>query len=165
MRDPLFWVLSVLLFLTTAKTHGRHLRLERELHGIATVDFRGGNPPFVDDLWRAERVRYAIATPILVIGVLALLWKLGMLRSVGTFAMAAVFWAPSVSFLVCSFLSGVRLLRTYSGPPSEGMLTGAARTAWQASALSGTLLFWGLSLGLLFGIVALLFGSYGARYR
>jgi len=47
--------LGLATFLAAAKTHGRQLRLERELAGYWSVTFGGQNPPFVETLWRRER--------------------------------------------------------------------------------------------------------------
>jgi hypothetical protein len=51
-------VVAIGTFLVAAKAHGRQLRLERERAGYATVSFRSPNPPFVEQLWRAERRRF-----------------------------------------------------------------------------------------------------------
>ncbi len=49
-----------LFFFVSAKTHGRQVRLERELVGIDNVDFRREtqNHPWVEELWRKDRVHY-----------------------------------------------------------------------------------------------------------
>ncbi len=51
-------LLSVLTFLAAAKTHGRQVRLERELAGHMEVHFGGVNDPFVEALWRRDRSVY-----------------------------------------------------------------------------------------------------------
>jgi hypothetical protein len=52
------WVLAlgVATFLASAKTHGRQLRLERELAGYWHVTFSARNPPWVEALWHRERL-------------------------------------------------------------------------------------------------------------
>src|SRR2546426_10713554 len=56
---------SVAAFLAAAKSHGRQLRLEREVAGYWEVRFGGTNPPFVAALWRRDRVRFwAITLPL-----------------------------------------------------------------------------------------------------
>ena len=51
-------VFGVATFLVAAKTHGRQLRLERELAGYWHVTFGAQNPAFVEALWRRERILY-----------------------------------------------------------------------------------------------------------
>jgi hypothetical protein len=58
MRRAVFFVLAVAAYLVAAKTHGRQLRLERELAGHWHVTFGGKNPDFVESLWRRERWIY-----------------------------------------------------------------------------------------------------------
>jgi len=50
--------LSLALFFLAAKTHGRQIRLERELEGYPEVTFGGDNPPWVVALWRRDRIFY-----------------------------------------------------------------------------------------------------------
>jgi hypothetical protein len=57
------------VFLVTAKLHGRQLRLEREQAGVHEVSFGRGaqNAPFVVALWRRERYIFwpaAVATAV-----------------------------------------------------------------------------------------------------
>jgi len=51
---------ALLYFFVSAKTHGRQIRLERELVGIDNVDVRRETPnhPWVEELWRKDRVHY-----------------------------------------------------------------------------------------------------------
>jgi hypothetical protein len=110
MRTLLLVALSALMFLAAAKTHGRQLRLERERHGYFQIRFGGVNPPFVEALWRSERIRFGLATAILTLGLLLALFFSGALHGLGTVALSGFLWAPSLAFLFCSALSAVRLL-------------------------------------------------------
>src|SRR5438034_2845345 len=89
---------SFAAFLAAAKSHGRQLRLERELAGYWEVRFGGTNPPFVAALWRRDRVRFwAITLP------LGLAWLACRLAQPGSrwweLWLPAVLWAPSVAFV------------------------------------------------------------------
>ena len=62
LQAVLLFASAILFFVVSAKTHGRQIRLERELVGIDTVDFRREvqNHPWVEELWRKDRVQYWI---------------------------------------------------------------------------------------------------------
>jgi hypothetical protein len=69
------------LFLLTAKLHGRQLRLEREQAGVMRVSFGRGaqNDPFVVTLWRRERFIFwpaAAATAVALHFLTTLVWPL-----------------------------------------------------------------------------------------
>ncbi len=120
MRIGLIALLSVVLFLLAAKTHGRHLRLERELAGHLHVTFGGNNPPWVEALWRAERWRFwgvtlSLALPLLVV-------LLVRRRDVGLAVIAMLLWAPTLSFLITGALS--------------------ARRSWAAASNWGSVVWW-----------------------
>jgi hypothetical protein len=106
MRGAALLVSSACLFLTAAKAHGRELRLEREAAGVFHVVFGGQNPPVVDALWGAERARFWISTPILAIALAALLLSRG--AGAGRIALAALTWAPAISFSALGVLSFAR---------------------------------------------------------
>lgn len=97
---------SLATFILAAKAHGRELRLEREAVGIFEVVFGGANPPFVDALWAAERLRFWIATPLLALVLAVALVIAGASRS--TIAFASLLWAPAMVFLVLGVSSIVR---------------------------------------------------------
>jgi hypothetical protein len=105
MRITILFLLSATLFLVAAKSHGRQLRLEREAAGYSSVSFTAANPPYVEELWRAERVRFWTATLIFAALVLAGLW--GRER-VAFLAVAVAGWAPALSFVVNGLLSARR---------------------------------------------------------
>ena len=54
----LFWLLLVITFLISAKTHGRQHRLERELHGYWKVSFVSENDPWIEKFWLQQRILY-----------------------------------------------------------------------------------------------------------
>src|SRR6476619_4804412 len=94
------WVLltgsSLLLFLTAAKAHGRELRLERVAAGVDHVVFGGQNPALVESLWKAERVRFWIAAPLLAAALIAMLKARGVGTGVAT--LSALTWGSSLAF-------------------------------------------------------------------
>ncbi|MEZ4449210.1 MAG: hypothetical protein R3B09_06995 [Nannocystaceae bacterium] len=97
---------SAAAFLLAAKAHGRELRLEREAAGVMKVVFGGSNPPFVEALWAAERLRFwPLALGLAIVAVIALAvggWPRGAL------AQAALLWAPTVAFVITGLASFVR---------------------------------------------------------
>lgn len=109
MKIAILAIASLVLFIAAAKVHGRAIRLEREAMGVMQVTFGGGpgaNPPEVEALWRADRWRFWPMTGVLAVlfGALAF----ATTRSAGLTALAALQWAPTVSFLVCAALSAMR---------------------------------------------------------
>jgi hypothetical protein len=124
MRTLLPIVASVALFLLAAKIHGRQLRLEREAHGVLHVVFGGQNPPQVEALWRAERIRFA-----LVVAAAAVSAALG-LRALGAspllIALSVLLWAPSLTFLGLGAASELRTGGAAVGLQSLGWWTAAA---------------------------------------
>jgi hypothetical protein len=119
MRGAALVVASACLFLTAAKAHGRELRLEREAAGVFHVVFGGQNPPVVEAIWRAERARFWISTPIVAVALAALLLTRG--AGTGRIALAALTWAPTITF---SALGALSLART--GGLARGDVAGSA---------------------------------------
>lgn len=111
--------------LAAAKLHGRQLRLEREAEGIRDVVFGGANPPFVEALWRADRVRFWALAPLLALAFDAALYALRG-PDVALLALAALAWAPSVAFAACAAMSLAR-----AGAKVRDGLAGTA--AWTAA--------------------------------
>jgi hypothetical protein len=118
MKTLYYGAASLATFILAAKAHGRELRLEREVVGIFKVVFGGANPPFVDALWAAERLRFWIATPALALVLAVALVIAGASRS--TIAFASLLWAPAVVFMVLGVSSIVR-----AGGLSRGELCGS----------------------------------------
>jgi hypothetical protein len=106
MKTLYYGAASVATFILAAKAHGRELRLEREAAGILRVVFGGDNPPFVDALWAAERLRFWIATPLLSLTLAVVLVIAGASRS--TIALASLSWAPAVVLMVLGLSSIAR---------------------------------------------------------
>jgi hypothetical protein len=106
MKTLMYGAASLVTFILAAKAHGRELRLERVVAGIEQVTFGGSNPPFVDALWAAERLRFWVATPILSVIVIVGLAMAGASR--WTVGFAALLWSPAVVFLVLGVASIVR---------------------------------------------------------
>jgi hypothetical protein len=132
---------SVVAFLLAAKAHGRQLRLERELAGYPHVVFGGTNPPFVEALWRADRVRYwsiAGGVALTVLGLFALAraqgWGWPFLGGgSGSVAWLAVWGSLVGAFLASGLWSLTRFLHTVSQKPE-----GTVDTAWVSTALRGS---------------------------
>ena len=132
---------SVVTFLLAAKAHGRQLRLERELEGYHRVVFGGTNPPFVEALWRVDRVRYwstAAAVAVLVLGLYALVrvlgWRWPFLHGGGGSLAWLVLWGSMVAaFLTCGLWSLTRFVHATSEK-----LDGAVNAAWVSEALQGS---------------------------
>jgi hypothetical protein len=119
---------SLILFLIAAKSHGRELRLEREAAGVPHVVFGGVNPPVVERIWRAERVRFAIVAPLLVLLFAAGLRLYG--SSAGYTVLGALAFGPALAFLSLGIASFVR-----SGAFARGQL-------------GGSLVWWALVIGM-----------------
>lgn len=106
MKTLWYGAASLATFILAAKAHGRELRLERQAAGILRIVFGGDNPPFVDALWAAERLRFWIATPMLSLLLAVALVIAGASRS--TIAFASLLWAPAMVFMVLGLSSIAR---------------------------------------------------------
>jgi hypothetical protein len=132
---------SVVTFLLAAKAHGRQLRLERELEGYHRVVFGGTNPPFVEALWRADRVRYwstVAGVAVLVLGVYALArlqgWRWPFLLGGGGSVAWLVVWGSLVAaFLSSGLWSLTRFLQATSEKPG-----GTVDATWVSESLQGS---------------------------
>ena len=99
-------IVSLALFIAAAAWHGKQLRIERERAGYNHVTFGGENPPFVEALWHAERLRFWPAS--IAIAVALLITALVLKRHYAVFAIAAILWGPTLSFVVLGIWSSVR---------------------------------------------------------
>lgn len=115
--------------LVAAKAHGRQVRLERERAGIFEVVFGGDNPPFVEALWRRDRVRYWTAFPLFLAASGALLW---LAWGAGAHLLAAFAWAAVGAFT----LAGLRHAAAWSGEARRGTAAWWALVALSALALA-----------------------------
>ncbi|WP_224372525.1 hypothetical protein [Hyalangium versicolor] len=158
-RTIVLLAVSGVTFLLAAKAHGRQLRLERELEGYHRVVFGGSNPPFVEALWRADRVRYwtiAAALSIAVLGLFALARALGWAWPFlggggGSVAWLVVWGAPVAAFLTCGVWSLSRFILAISA-----RLDGAVDSEWISESLQGSA--WWFTAALL-ATVLVLFAS------
>jgi hypothetical protein len=135
-------VVAVGLVLAAAKAHGRQLRLEREQAGHPTADFRGGNDPWVESLWRHDRVRFW--------------WSFAVLAPWGIIAALVVGWPPAPAtwgrvalsvawaFAACFCMLGVWSLWRLADRVSDG---------WRSQAIGSSFMWWTL-VALLFGLSA-----------
>jgi len=134
MRLTSLIVASLILFVIAAKSHGRELRLEREAAGVTHVVFGGQNPPLVESLWRAERVRFAIVAPLLVLLFAVGLWLYG--SGVVKTVLGALAFGPALAFLSLGVASFVR-----AGAFGRGQVGGSL--AWWALGIgAGSILGW-----------------------
>lgn len=148
-------VLSIATFLLAAKSHGRQIRLERELEGHDAVVFGGTNPPFVEALWRKDRALYWRVFPIAA-GVPAFVFMmlpvLGILPGIeapqAVLVLGSILlWAFVTSFLVCGLVSAGRLrLSLHRTDPGakESREAWAWRVGpeWLQGARRGTAAYW-----------------------
>jgi hypothetical protein len=158
--------LSVALFLAAAKTHGRQMRLERELAGYFHVTFGARNAPWVEAHWRRDRFRFwPLAAALAALAALATLaWGFTAPAAgsrTATLVLAALLWAPAVSFATSAALSAARLARALGDPGNDG--GGAwdpdARARWAHAAWAGSALWAVLTLALALAAVLLAFSG------
>ena len=175
---PRFWlvlVASVALFISAAKSHGRQVRLERELEGHTQVTFGAPNHPWVEALWRKDRVRFWSAYP----AVLALALGYGLAarraglplpfpgaapgaRAWGLVLLIGLLWAPVVAFVTAGMFSLVRLNGAL-GQSSAEKVGLATRAEWAATAMQGSAGWWALTLALAIAVAVLAAREAGAR--
>lgn len=149
-------LVSLALFLAAAKTHGRHVRLERELAGYWSVDFASAYAhPFVSDLWRRDRVRFWILAPAAgaALGAIVLLatraWPLALV--------AALLWGPVVAFLSLALQSLARLRARVASDADAVRAVEAWAPGWRDAERRGTRAWWSAvgAIVALAGILAL----------
>lgn len=134
---------ALALILAAAKAHGRQLRLERQQAGHPEADFRGPNDPWVESLWRNDRVGFwSVAFGL---GGAALAWSMYSAGGLGSPSFWALFplglaWAFAGAF----FIMGVQSLWRLADKDAEG---------WKSHAIGSSFLWWTL-VALLFGVSA-----------
>jgi hypothetical protein len=127
---------ALALVLAAAKAHGRQLRLEREQAGHPEANFRGPNDPWVETLWRNDRIGFW--TLCLALGAAGLFWSLaGPLWERFPISLA---WAFAGAF----FVMGVQSLWRLADKDERG---------WESNAIGTSFLWWTL-VALLFGLSA-----------
>ena len=119
---------GLVALLAAAKAHGRQVRLARERAGYHEVVFGGSNPPFVDALWRRDRVRFWGAFPPFLAASGLLLW---VAWGWGAHLLAAPAWAAVLAFT----LAGLRHAAAWEGPARRGTLAWWSLVALLALAL------------------------------
>ena len=134
---------AVALILVAAKAHGRQLRIERVQAGHAEADFRGGNDPWVETLWRNDRI--GLWTLFVALAAAAMLWAIASTGSLG----APLFWGRllvGVSWALAGafFVMGVQSLWRLADKDEAG---------WSSHAIGTSFLWWTL-VALLFGLSA-----------
>ena len=144
-------VLSVVTFLVAAKTHGRQVRLERERAGHTQVVFGGQNPPFVEALWKRDRIRFWTTAAIVFALAAALVFagsSLGLPRPLGGGTLGAAWtmlFLPLVTgFVVCGTASLAGFIATRAVDPR-----------FTTEALPGSAVWWSLVLATLAPTVVL----------
>lgn len=163
-------VFSFVQFVVAAKVHGRQLRLERELEGYWEVQFgTGKNPPWVETLWRRDRIRFWVLAPSygLLFGAYVSLghhWGLPIPSfgdpGLGILLVVVLLWAPTATFLTLALASYRRFTRALKRPASPGAppRREAARRQhpgwWTAASREGTF-WWGLLGALTGGVLSL----------
>lgn len=126
---------AVAALLVAAKAHGRQVRLLRERAGHFEVTFGGSNPPFVEALWRADRIRFWSTVPLAAAALGGAAW---WYRGGPLAALAALVWAPTLGFALCGALAWRRTRREYPADPDAER----GGLAWWSLAAG----LWGLSV-------------------
>jgi hypothetical protein len=131
-------VLTIGLLLVAAKAHGRQVRLHRELHGHLRVEFGGENDPFVEALWRRDRIRFWATTGVaaaLLVVLFRTVWRL----NTGDWLewLLIVPWAMAPGFLV----AGLTVLVASERDATAGPVA-AARTQTYRSSRPWTVFWW-----------------------
>ena len=139
------WGATIILVLVAAKAHGRQIRLEREKAGYMSVKFGAKNPPFVEALWKKDRIRFW-SWFVAIAATSSAVWYFG------PFAVGAegwgglplrVAWAFASAFVFAGMSSFARLLQDTSGDPTwQRRATWSSAGLWIAVGALAGLLFW-----------------------
>lgn len=141
-RTVVLLVASVVAFILSAKAHGRQIRLERELEGHHHVVFgTGTNPPYVEALWRADRVRFwsiVVGVAVTILGLYALSraqgWRWPFMHGGGaSVAWLAVWGSMVTAFLTCGLWSLMRFRSAVSAK-----LAGTVDAEWVSESFQGS---------------------------
>jgi hypothetical protein len=155
---------SLALVLMAAKSHGRQVRLERERAGYPTVVTGTGNPPWVEALWRRDRIHFWAAfgagVSLAVSYALAaarMFWPMPLRDADGnlpwwSFILFTAVWPFAAAFLVSGLASLARLALSFRGRlPSDPRRPKPGGT-WLLKAWLGSLGWWIPTLALAVGI-------------
>jgi hypothetical protein len=158
------WVVlaaSVLAYLSAAKTHGRQMRLERELAGHWEVSFRAVNHPFVEALWFRERAIYWTLAAVLALAAIAH----AVLRARRKDPLHPIFvvltcaiWPLAIAFIAAGIGSQIRLALAISADANAAAV-GAMPAGWLDGALFGSVAWWASTVLLAGLVIALARGA------
>lgn len=140
---------SVALLLVAAKTHGRQLRLERELEGYHEVVFGGENPTWVEARWRQDRIGFWAIVPAFAIVLGWATWPHGW----GLRLTSVLLWAPIGGFVVMGLASQLRLALALDRKGPEAR---SEKAAWLREARWGSAIWWTLVVVLVLAVSVLL---------
>ncbi len=129
---------TLALVVVSAKAHGRQIRLEREQHGVWKVNFGAQNDPWVEALWRRDRIWFWSLFPIYLAASAALVafWIKADGPALVIWLAVAAGWALSGCFISLGLASSARLLRAMKqGVPSD---------EWRRTGRRGSMQWWGL---------------------
>ena len=135
--------LALALYLVAAKTHGRQLRLERELAGYWTVSFGGRNPPFVEALWHRERLIFWSLAAVFLL--LTLVVRFAAPARVGRSVPGALLFHLVAPLTLAFVVSGLLSLYRFASSVQAGAASGPRPDDWLARAGWGSVAFWALT--------------------
>ena len=156
--------LGAIAFLIAAKTHGRQLRLERELAGHWHVTFGRSNGAWIDALWRRERIIFwsAVVALFVCASVFRALasrfgWQLPLADGDGRASWSgAILLYVLVPFTGAFIVSGALSLARFTRADHTARIGDTARSAtWLASASWGSVAWWVATLALVAIVVGL----------
>ena len=152
----LVFALGVATFLAAAKTHGRQIRLERELAGYWDVTFGAQNPPFVEALWRRERLLYWTIVVVVAFGTVGFrllaprfAWSLREGAPSGRSFIGVVFLHVLAPLTVAFIATGLLSLARFAFAARAGLsVTGEHPQNWLLHAAWGSAGWWVLTVAM-----------------
>lgn len=155
---------SLALVLMAAKTHGRQVRLERERAGYPTVMIGTANPPWVEALWRRDRILFwgafgggvSLALSYAFAAV-RLNWPMPLRDGNGnppwwSLILFAALWPFIAAFLVSGLASLARLALSFRVREPSDARRPRPGGPWSRKAWLGTVGWWLPTLALAAGI-------------
>lgn len=149
---------TVGLLLVAAKAHGREVRLHRELHGHWQVDFAAQNHPWVEALWRRDRIRFWTTAGLAAAALAGLQASGARSPALPSWLLwpLVVPWAMTVAFAASGLWCALRTHRALAEAPpapTARAVVARERPAWLRDARRGSAGWWGAVAG---GSVSLL---------